>query len=175
MNGRHDDVLTHEGCRPADGKVDARCGSTVVADEDRIPGVLVADRALLWHERKRSRFHVQLPCKADGLGKLFFEFLQNLDLRTVNKKVLEALIQAGALDSMEGNRAQKFSSIEIAILFAQKYQEREQNKSQISLFEMMQGEGSDNGADFLQYPSLPEVDEWNLQDRLNREKDLLGF
>lgn len=105
-----------------------------------------------------------------------FQFLQELDLRVVNKKVLEALIQGGALDSLEGNRAQKFAAIELAISFAQKYQEREQNKSQISLFEMM-GDGAEanNSNGFLQYPTLAEIEEWPLQERLNREKELLGF
>lgn len=105
-----------------------------------------------------------------------FQFLQELDLRVVNKKVLEALVQGGALDSLEGNRAQKFAAIELAISFAQKYQEREQNKSQISLFDMM-GDGSEanNGNGFLQYPTLPVIEEWPLQERLNREKELLGF
>ena len=106
-----------------------------------------------------------------------FDFMKELDLRSVNKKVLEALIQAGAMDTLEGNRAQKFAIIETAINFASKYQEREQNKSQISIFEMMSssgGEESDSN-EFLQYPRLPEIDEWPLQERLNREKHLTGF
>ena len=35
-----------------------------------------------------------------------YEFLQELDLRLVNRKVVESLTQAGALDSLDGNRAQ---------------------------------------------------------------------
>jgi DNA polymerase-3 subunit alpha len=113
--------------------------------------------------------------KEAGLFTNMFQFLQELDLRLMNKKVLEALIQAGALDSLEGNRAQKFAAIEMAINFAQKYQEREQNKSQMSLFEVMdQGAESVNNG-FLQYPTLPDIEEWLLQERLNREKELLGF
>jgi DNA polymerase-3 subunit alpha len=105
-----------------------------------------------------------------------FQFFQELDLRSVNKKVLEALVQGGALDSLEGNRAQKFAAVETAISFAQKYQEREQNKSQMNLFEMMEQDSeTGNGNGFLQYPSLPDIKEWPLQERLNREKELLGF
>ncbi|RMI26797.1 MAG: DNA polymerase III subunit alpha [Calditrichaeota bacterium] len=105
-----------------------------------------------------------------------FQMVQHLDLRTVNRKVLESLIQAGALDSLEGSRAQKFAAIDLALNFAQKYQERAQNKSQISLFDLMNsgGEG-DADTEMIQYPPLPEVAEWSLQERLNREKELLGF
>ena len=113
----------------------------------------------------------------EGAFKNIFQFLQNLDLRLVNRKVLEALVQAGALDSLEGSRAQKFASIETAINFAQKYQERAQNKSQISLFDLL-GDGKDgNGVHeaLIHYPSLPDIPEWSLQERLNREKELLGF
>lgn len=112
----------------------------------------------------------------NGEAPNIFHFTQHLDLRGVNRKVLEALVQAGALDSMEGNRAQKFAAIESAILFGQKFQEQEKNKSQISLFEMAgeNGHGDMNG-DLLQYPRLPEIEDWPLTDRLNREKDLLGF
>ena len=104
-----------------------------------------------------------------------YKFLQEVDLRAVNKKVLEALIQAGALDSVEGARAQKFAAIETAVSFAQKFQEQEKNKSQISLFEMMAGPDSNGSDELVQYPPLPNIDEWPLQERLNREKDLLGF
>jgi len=107
-----------------------------------------------------------------------FQFMQHLDLRSVNRKILEALIQAGALDSLEGTRAQKFAAIEAAINFAQKFQEREKDKSQISLFDLIAEEnGQQKGANDtgLQYPPLPEVPEWSVQERLAREKELLGF
>ncbi len=110
-----------------------------------------------------------------GRFENIYKFLQELDLRSVNRKVLEALVQAGALDSLEGNRAQKFAAIETAISFAQKFQEREQNKSQISMFEVMNDGKDDNGDALIQYPPLPDLEEWSLQDRLNRERELLGF
>lgn len=110
-----------------------------------------------------------------GPYKNIFHFLQYFDLRVVNKKILEALIQAGAMDSLEGNRAQNFAAIESAINFAQKYQENSQNKNQTSLFEIASEGKSDPGQEFLQYPRLPEIPEWSIQERLNREKELLGF
>ncbi len=115
--------------------------------------------------------------KEAGRFSNIFDFAKALDLRACNKKVFEALVQAGALDSLEGNRAQKFAVIELALSFGQKYQEREQNKSQTNLFDMMgPAANGDSSADaFLQYPALPPIEEWAMKDMLQREKDLLGF
>jgi DNA polymerase-3 subunit alpha len=105
-----------------------------------------------------------------------FQFLQNVDLRTVNKKILEALVQSGAMDTLEGSRAQKYAAIESAINFAQKYQNQTQNKAQTSLFEFLENSAGDKNTDnFLKYPPLPEVPEWTIQEQLEREKELLGF
>jgi DNA polymerase-3 subunit alpha len=112
----------------------------------------------------------------EGPFKNIFQFMQHLDLRAVNKKILEALIQAGAMDSLEGSRAQKFAAIETVINFAQKTQEQNQNTSQITLFDVINEKSESQVIDtFLQYPSLPDIPEWSIQERLNREKELLGF
>ncbi len=111
-----------------------------------------------------------------GPFKNIFHFLQHVDSRAVNKKILEALIQAGALDSLEGTREQNFAAIETALNFAQKYNSRMQNKSQISLFELLNAGTEDTEQDnFINYPSLPVVPEWSIQEKLEREKELLGF
>ncbi len=120
--------------------------------------------------------HIVEVRKEHGPFTNIFQFLQHMDLRAVNKKVLEALIQAGALDSLEGNRAQKFAVIEQATNFAQRFQEREQNKSQMSLFDLMQTSQQETGHQALvQYPELPVLPDWSLQEKLEREKALLGF
>lgn len=149
------------------------------------PGKVSFGLAAIKNVGKTAITNILALRETEGPFNNFYQFLQNLDLRLVNKKVLEALIQGGALDSLAGGRAQKFAAIESAISFAQKCQERAQNKSQISLFDLMapaaaaagenyaSSNGENNG--FIQYPSLPEVHEWSLQDRLNREKELLGF
>jgi DNA polymerase-3 subunit alpha len=104
-----------------------------------------------------------------------FQMLQYVDLRSVNKKILEALVQAGALDNLEGSRSQNFAAIESVINFAQKFQSHANNKTQISLFEMVSAEDPDNEDFQVSYPALPEVPDWPLQETLQREKDLLGF
>jgi DNA polymerase-3 subunit alpha len=105
-----------------------------------------------------------------------FHMMQNVDLRAVNKKILEALVQAGALDELEGSRAQNFATIEIAINFGQKYNVHQQNKTQISIFEVMNDGSEDSSTiSYMTYPNLPEVPDWPLQEKLEREKELLGF
>ena len=104
-----------------------------------------------------------------------FQMLQNVDLRVVNKKILEALVQAGALDNLEGSRSQNFGAIESVINFAQKYQNQANNKTQINLFEIMSADNPDADKMQVSFPKLPEVPEWPIQETLQREKDLLGF
>jgi len=96
-----------------------------------------------------------------------FEFCERIDSRLVNKKVLESLIQSGALDSLEGHRAQKLQAIETAISFAQSAN-AERVRGQTSLFG---GEEDDTP----HYPMLPYVTEWNNTKVLALEKEMLGF
>ena len=97
-----------------------------------------------------------------------FEFCERIDLRAVNRRVVENLIASGALDSIEGNRAQKVAALELALRSAARAQE-EREKGQISLF--------DNGGDSseLELRDLPEVEEWPEREKLTKERDLLGF
>jgi DNA polymerase-3 subunit alpha len=100
-----------------------------------------------------------------------YQMLQYVDLRLVNKKVMESLAQCGALDSLEGNRAQKFYAVEQAIEFAQNYQNKQRrNQDQQSLF----NNGTD-ADDLLSYPKLPDVADWSGQEKLKKEKELIGF
>ncbi len=106
-----------------------------------------------------------------GKYETIFQLMQTVDPGQVNKKVLESLAQCGALDSLEGSRAQLFSAIEPAIEFAQSYHERKKrNAGQKSLFEFA---GSDD--EMITYPSLPEVPDWSPQEKLKKEKELIGM
>jgi DNA polymerase-3 subunit alpha len=100
-----------------------------------------------------------------------FQLLQNVDLRLVNKKVLENLIQSGAMDSLDGTRAQKFHAIEKALEFGQSLQSRKRKAGeQKSLFDV-----NPQVNDTLTYPVLPDVPAWSVQDTLAREKEALGL
>ena len=104
---------------------------------------------------------------ADGPFTTLFEFCERIDLRAVNRRVVESLIAAGALDGLEGHRAQKMEALESAFKAAGKAQEARE-KGQISLFD---GGGSSE----LVAQDLPEVEEWSEREKLAKERDLLGF
>ena len=104
---------------------------------------------------------------ADGSFITLFEFCERIDLRAVNRRVVESLIAAGALDSLEGHRAQKMEALESALKAAGKAQE-DREKGQISLFD-----GGDSSELVVQ--ELPEVEEWSEREKLAKERDLLGF
>jgi DNA polymerase-3 subunit alpha len=100
-----------------------------------------------------------------------FQMLQSVDLRLVNKKVLESLIQCGACDSLEGGRAQNYHVIETAVDFGQDFQgKKKSHSSQHSLFDV---DPSVN--DIVTHPKLPDVPEWTSQEKLHKEKEFLGF
>jgi len=96
-----------------------------------------------------------------------FDFCARVDLRLVNKKTLEGLIQAGAFDSLHGNRAQLFESVEKAIAHGQHVQEHF-GRGQSSLFEA-------SVAKIQVRPNLPVVEPWKESEVLAREKSVLGF
>ena len=107
---------------------------------------------------------------AGGAFKDMFEFCERIDLKAVNRRVIESLIAAGALDGLEGHRAQQFEALELALKSAQKAQE-EKERGQISLFET----GNSSGSAEIDKRELPEVEEWTGQEMLAKERELLGF
>jgi len=109
--------------------------------------------------------------KEIGSYENIFHMLQHIDLRLVNKRVLESLVQCGAMDSLEGNRSQKYNSIETAIEFAQNYQDkRKSNLDQRSLFEL-----HEDVNDLVTFPELPNLPDWSEQEKLNKEKEFMGL
>ncbi|MDP6878685.1 MAG: DNA polymerase III subunit alpha [Candidatus Marinimicrobia bacterium] len=99
-----------------------------------------------------------------------FDFTANVALKTVNKKVLESLIMSGAMDSLEGNRAQKFDAIEVALKYGQNEQDAK-SKNQVSLFGSSESESSSD----TMVPTLNKADEWIESKMLENEKEVLGM
>ena len=96
----------------------------------------------------------------------FFDFVSKVDQRLVNKKVVESLIIGGAFDSIHENRAQLFNAVDIAIKYGQQVH-KTTNKNQINLFA--------NDESFLKEPDLPDIQEWDNQEKLSKEKEVLGL
>jgi DNA polymerase III subunit alpha len=97
------------------------------------------------------------------------EFLENIDNAVLNKGVLEALIKAGALDSIFGNRAMLFTSIDLITEIAKNLQ-MDKASGQGSLFDMSETSASGNSV-----IDLPQINDWTDIEKLNYEKEVLGL
>ncbi|MDR2577254.1 MAG: DNA polymerase III subunit alpha [Chitinispirillales bacterium] len=102
-----------------------------------------------------------------------FDLCKSTDNRIVNKRALESLICAGALDSLDGTRAQLFEGVADALKYAGSCQ-KERDSGQVNLFDEMLASG---GADAVlaPEPQLPNIAPWPLSEQMKREKEILGF
>lgn len=98
-----------------------------------------------------------------------FEFCERVDLRKVNKRVLEALIKSGAFDFTGATRNQLIVVMEEALDHGARVQ-KEKNDPQLSLF----GDPTEGGSR-INVPVLPDVPDWDERHRLTLEKEVLGF
>jgi DNA polymerase-3 subunit alpha len=109
--------------------------------------------------------------KKDGPFKSIFDLCERIDLRICNKRVLEALIYAGAMDSLGGHRAQLTAALDVAIREASLRQE-DIMTGQVSLFGAPVEEGTEKAGT---NHTLPNVPSWTESERLAKEKEILGF
>jgi len=104
-----------------------------------------------------------------GPFETVYSMTKNLDLSTVGKRTIEALAHAGALDELEGTRAQLAEAVDGAVRYGQKVQ-ADRAAGQNSLF----GNGEIGSSDME--PSLPkDVEPWPTGTRLKYEHSVLGF
>lgn len=99
--------------------------------------------------------------------KDLLDFCYRVDLRCVNKRVIENLIGTGAMDNFHGYRSQKTNELEKIISIALKKKE-EDITGQISLFKQTQKEEKEG------YTFEP-CSEWTDKQKLEKEKELAGF
>jgi DNA polymerase-3 subunit alpha len=113
-----------------------------------------------------------LKARAEVGGRFtsFWQFCEKVDLRVMNKRVIESLIKAGALDSL-GRRGPLMAAVDKAMERAQKAQkDAEQGQAGLfGLFEEAPRAGRE-GAD-----DLPHAADWEEGERLAKEKEVLGF
>lgn len=112
--------------------------------------------------------HIVEEREANGDFISIFDFASRVDLRICNRRTFENLILAGAFDTLNPNRAQLYESIEDILSYAVRKQE-EIRLNQGNLFG-----GSSQGAS-AQEPKLREVKPWTQIERLNKERELIGF
>jgi DNA polymerase-3 subunit alpha len=100
------------------------------------------------------------------------DFCRRLDLQLVNRRVVESLVKAGAFDSSARPRAQLMAALDGAFEGGQRHQ-RERDQGQVSMFDLLGGatEGAALESDLFDH-SIPE---WDPEQRLINEKEVLGF
>lgn len=88
----------------------------------------------------------------------------------MNKRLIESLVMAGALDEFPGSRAALMASVDKALEVAARSQE-DKDRGQISLFDMGGAAPSmDSSAEVLE-----DAEEWTAMEMLNKERDILGL
>ena len=102
-----------------------------------------------------------------------FDFCERVDTRRVNRKVIEALVKAGAFDFEKRARRQLFETIEKALERGASTQ-RDRAVGQSSLFGLLAGP-SDSGEKARLKNEYVVVDEWPEKERLSYEKESIGF
>jgi len=103
---------------------------------------------------------------AQGPFTSLYDFCVRVDRTRLNRRTVEALIKAGAFDSLQRNRAALLASVDLALDFAQVAQA---NVNQGGLFD------ADPQQSQSQEPPLVEALPWGVRERLTHEKTALGF
>jgi DNA polymerase-3 subunit alpha len=109
--------------------------------------------------------HDILEARAQGRFASLWDFLERVNLTKVNRKVLEALIQAGAFDALQSQRARLMAGLEGILEKAQNLK-RLQEARQMSMFDALAAPDPNEW--------LPEAPEWDQSVKLAREKEALG-
>ena len=102
-----------------------------------------------------------------GRFRSLYHFAENVDLGAVNRRMLESLVKAGAMDSLGGTRSQILAAVESAMEHGQRVW-RDRQSGQTGLFGMLPVEE-------VEEKPLPDVPDWTSQQKLAGEKEVLGF
>jgi len=108
-----------------------------------------------------------LEARGRGPFKNLFDFAERIDGRRVNRRVVESLVKCGAFDSLHDSRAAVWAGLDSA-LEAGAAAQRDREIGQGSLF------GGAGGGEASAI-ALPEAPEWTERQRLDLEKQVLGF
>ncbi|MEZ5357950.1 MAG: DNA polymerase III subunit alpha [Candidatus Zixiibacteriota bacterium] len=112
---------------------------------------------------------VEQILKARESGEKFesmADFVSRVDLHSLNRRALESMIAAGAFDNIHPNRAAMIMVLEEMISYGQTIQETSHT---VDMF----GGGAEDST--RRAPIMPDTEEWPISERLNKEKDMLGF
>ncbi len=108
--------------------------------------------------------------KAHGKFKTLYDFCEHVDLRLVNRKVIESLIKCGAFDSFRLHRSQLVAMIDHALEVADVLQ-KDRDSGQLSFFDTFEADDTFK----KEFQQVPDIKEWPKSQLLAFEKALLGF
>ena len=110
--------------------------------------------------------------EADGRFGSLDDFCARVDLRLVNRRVVECLIKAGAFDSLQSTRAGLLAALDQAMDSGQR-QQRDREEGQVSLFDVLGGGDAKPAASPA--AAAARVPEWPQEEMLAYEREVLGF
>jgi DNA polymerase-3 subunit alpha len=109
---------------------------------------------------------------AGGPFRSLFDFCERVDMRAVNRRVIESFVKSGSFDSLDPRRSAVFGAIDRAIERGAKHQ-RDQEQGQSNLFGMLAGSAEEGEAGGLE--RVREAPAWGEGERLAYEKESLGY
>lgn len=115
--------------------------------------------------------------QTNGPFKSLAHLCDRVDSRTVNRRALESLIHCGAFDSIEPNRKQLITDLEVVISWAQD-RAKDRDSGQTNIFDLLGGNNSSQDNSSTAWKSAPkssQVMDYSTQEKLSLEKELLGF
>ncbi len=136
---------------------------TFTVDGDKIRFGLVAVKNV-----GEAAIDAIIEVRGDQGFSSLFDFCERVDLKKVNKRVIESLVKCGAFDSTGAKRSQMMAALEDALDYGQRVQ-KERLDPQIGLFDGVVNPRVINS------PALPEIEEWSENQRLAFEKESIGF
>lgn len=111
---------------------------------------------------------IEIERSKNGKFKNLFDFCERLDLRKINRRVLEALIKSGACDEWQVERSVMCASLENALKTGNQFHQ-DVSSGQMDLFSMIEDE-TDNNVNYA-----TGISPWDNLERLSYEKETLGF
>ncbi|MEE8417019.1 MAG: DNA polymerase III subunit alpha [Desulfobacterales bacterium] len=109
-----------------------------------------------------------IEARKEGKFTSIFDFCERVDLKKVNRRVIESLIKCGAFDQTNTFRSQMVASLEDATEYGQRVQ-KEKSDPQMGLFALEANPG------ITYFPTMPNISEWDEKQLLSFEKESLGF
>ncbi len=108
-----------------------------------------------------------------GEFKSLADLCDRVDSRAINRRALESLIYCGAFDNVDPNRSQLIQDLDLVMDWAQS-RAKDRASGQGNLFDLMGGSAIQQSS-FETAPKAPKVPDFQPQEKLRLEKEVLGF